>query len=730
MSDSRRRRAGQVLVIFAASSAVFIGMCAIVVDVAWYWASNLRIQRAADAAALAGVVHLPGNPGTAVSVALTEATKNGYTDGVAGYTVVPVQDPADPRRMLVTISGPVGTQFAKLFGLGTLPASRISKAEYILPVPMGSPEAYYGTFGLLRTPGGGATTVTDTGFAAAGTSVAPTGFWTVYTPTPPPPAPTDEWRFSDDRYLVRFSNTNPYQGFGDFNIPAIPSGATIRGVEVAVEARASDATGCELGVEISRNGGSSWTSTGIDENLPGSDTVITVPSTGASTQLWGLSSWTPSHFTNANFQVRIEYRDYDSGSTCTNGSTTYVDWVRVKVHYSTFAPDTDITDPYGGAVNTRGFWGTMHNSGAQDIDGDAFLPRFETRTSVVNDEYQPASYYDYAVEVPAGASGGEVWVYDPVFCATESSGRYGTGDRYFGGSSAPASAIYSLYDTMGTPYDILDDTLISTSGNLFRGIAASDTTLNGPSGFTSCAQGATANKADGRYWHNRWWPIVGHVDAPVATGVSGGLSTPKVYRLRTASTDASYNDSNGHNSFAIWAKANGGSGSVKVYGIGAMQAYTPLNGGGASVFYLAQIDAVHAGKTVSISLWDPGDTGNLTADLRIKIPTTSGYVNATMSYSSEWGTTNSGRANCNGLSGSNVTSIRTNNAGTKIFNGCWLRIDVRIPTSYTAPQPAGEPEPGWWKIEYDMAGSSSDNSFDLTTWTVQIRGNPVHLIVP
>ncbi len=42
-----------------------------------------------------------------------------------------------------------------------------------------------------------------------------------------------------------------------------------------------------------------------------------------------------------------------------------------------------------------------------------------------------------------------------------------------------------------------------------------------------------------------------------------------------------------------------------------MQAFTPLSANGSTVqseFYLAQIDAVHAGKTLQISLWDPGDT--------------------------------------------------------------------------------------------------------------------------
>jgi hypothetical protein len=29
-----------------------------------------------------------------------------------------------------------------------------------------------------------------------------------------------------------------------------------------------------------------------------------------------------------------------------------------------------------------------------------------------------------------------------------------------------------------------------------------------------------------------------------------------------------------------------------------------------------------------------------------------------------------------------------------------------------------------------MTGPSGDNSFDLTTWEVAIKGNPVHLVVP
>src|SRR6478672_5247731 len=142
------RERGQIVVIFALSIIVFVGLAAVVIDVSWYWANTLRMQRAADAAALAGVVYLPGNPTLAYSTARAEAVKNGYTDGVGGVAVTPVQDPQDSRRLRVSVSGPVNTYFARVLGLTSLNARRDSKADFVLPVPMGSPQNYYGVSAL------------------------------------------------------------------------------------------------------------------------------------------------------------------------------------------------------------------------------------------------------------------------------------------------------------------------------------------------------------------------------------------------------------------------------------------------------------------------------------------------------------------------------------------------------------------------------------------------------
>ena len=147
-----QREHGQILVIFAGAMIALMALCAVVVDVAWYWTSNLHMQRAADAAALAGVVWLPGNQASASTAARAEAAKNGYTNGVDGVVVTPSYDPKNPRRIQVKITGPVGTLFARAVGLNSWPAARTAKADYVAARPDGQ-SAELLRRRLLRRPG-------------------------------------------------------------------------------------------------------------------------------------------------------------------------------------------------------------------------------------------------------------------------------------------------------------------------------------------------------------------------------------------------------------------------------------------------------------------------------------------------------------------------------------------------------------------------------------------------
>ncbi|HYK99024.1 MAG TPA: pilus assembly protein TadG-related protein, partial [Candidatus Acidoferrales bacterium] len=159
-------------IVVALLLTVLLGFLGLVADVGWLQLSLSRTQKAADAAALAGAPYLPGNVAGAVTAARDEASKNGYTDGANGVTVAASQDAANPNLLDVTIGAPVRTFFARLFGVTQFASSRNAKAEFILPVPMGSPQAYYGIYRLC-TNGGSCSSVTD----PSGSAIASQGFW-------------------------------------------------------------------------------------------------------------------------------------------------------------------------------------------------------------------------------------------------------------------------------------------------------------------------------------------------------------------------------------------------------------------------------------------------------------------------------------------------------------------------------------------------------------------------
>ncbi|MEZ5165759.1 MAG: pilus assembly protein TadG-related protein [Acidimicrobiales bacterium] len=114
-----------------------LGFAGFAVDVgAWYEQAS-SLQRAADAAALAGVVWQP-NFTTAEAAARAEATRNGFTNGVDGITVT-VVDTGDNQLTVEIVDTDADLYFASLF-VDQVTIGRQSVAEYVEAVPMGSPE--------------------------------------------------------------------------------------------------------------------------------------------------------------------------------------------------------------------------------------------------------------------------------------------------------------------------------------------------------------------------------------------------------------------------------------------------------------------------------------------------------------------------------------------------------------------------------------------------------------
>jgi hypothetical protein len=358
-----------------------------------------------------------------------------------------------------------------------------------------------------------------------------------------------------------------------------------------------------------------------------------------------------------------------------------------------------------GSLAPLGFFGGVEARGTERQNGDAYSTYYDGRPTL-NPGFD-ANGYQYIVEFAPGTVGGSVWLYDPMFCATgagtASGRRLGAGDNWFSNGGTGITSVYNLLDMNGTPYTLADDTLIATSGALFANSNAVDKgpLYRGDQNYGGYNGSGSADCQSSPY-HNNWWRL--------ATGLGEGQ-----YRLQVTTNSGSLSE-DAINAFGIQATASLGP-SARVYGQSRMEAFIVINN--TSVFYLAQIEAAHAGKTLEIRLFDPGDISDTV--FKIRLPTTTGFVYPSFTFSA------TGSSCGAATSGGPTTSLRTSDAsGCRYYNNQWVTISVPIPATYTAPTPPGEPGPGWWKIEYGTLGTGQD----ITTWEVNIRGNPVHLITP
>ena len=94
-------------------------------------------------------------------------------------------------------------------------------------------------------------------------------------------------------------------------------------------------TTCQLGVDLSYDGGSHWVSPQKTQTL--TSTLTQLPSFGGSTDNW-YRTWAPGDFSNSNFRVRVQ--DIDPGIGCNSNAVTNLDWLQARVYYSTTTIDT------------------------------------------------------------------------------------------------------------------------------------------------------------------------------------------------------------------------------------------------------------------------------------------------------------------------------------------------------------------------------------------------------
>lgn len=134
---------GAALPMVAGILVTLLGLAAFAVDLGWIYLNTSRLQRAADSAALAGVVHLPAFPALVTQDATAAATANGFPPDTGQNGPLTWQALGD-NRLEVTLSTNVEPFFLRALGFDSFAVTRRATAEYVKPVPIGSPFDSFG----------------------------------------------------------------------------------------------------------------------------------------------------------------------------------------------------------------------------------------------------------------------------------------------------------------------------------------------------------------------------------------------------------------------------------------------------------------------------------------------------------------------------------------------------------------------------------------------------------
>jgi hypothetical protein len=357
------------------------------------------------------------------------------------------------------------------------------------------------------------------------------------------------------------------------------------------------------------------------------------------------------------------------------------------------------------------FWAAVSGYCSGHESGDKKLSRYESyntsSTSTCNngsasndDDYDPDGYL-FAIDLPQNATSLKLEVYDGEFTRDNCS----VSDSALVGDQSPCNSTtnnqtitttYKIYDRNPTPLDLSNLTLLKT------------VTLN----------------TDQAGYKNAWVNL-------------NTWNNPKAgqYYVRVA-TNAETTQSKGSNGFGLRAytgssfslcttisgQANYSASCPQVHAVSDLSIFANISST-SPTFYLAQIDPIHAGKTMRINMFDSGEGAS---SLQILDPNGNP---AAFNWSTPCNPPTPPSGSCSGSATGSNPSLDVSGTGTQPFTGLnsnskyndrYITIDIPLPSNYTSVYGTKT----WWKVKYNVSSDSTDR----TTWSVNIVGDPVHLL--
>ena len=316
----------------------------------------------------------------------------------------------------------------------------------------------------------------------------------------------------------------------------------------------------------------------------------------------------------------------------------------------------------------------LDNSGAGNCDGTTANPNYEGDWA-----------YQYFLTVPESPSPGQVdlFIRDPNYHNSTPDGN----------GSSDITTSFRIREPDNTPFD-------DTDNPVYNGCLAGSRA--GSNGYYTYADGldeTSHNLSDTDLTAEDW-----DLFCAIPSGVSGQF-------IIEVGTQAFEDDSGyvngysllayGHNIGSYTCDTRSDAACPSIVAIQWMSIFANTTSG-VSEFYLAEIGNQHEGKTLDIVLFDPGE-GSQT--IRI--------INPSGSYETfDWSDTGGGSAS--GAISLDVTG--------SVFNNDFVTLQIELPNDFDIAYGTTD---DWWKIEYTAGGGSVT---DRTTWSVEIRGDPVRLV--
>jgi hypothetical protein len=188
----------------------------------------------------------------------------------------------------------------------------------------------------------------DTGFLSPSANAADTGGDNDGFGTNPTRAYSDNSSFAVDTNSGNNTGTDcagtdkDKHRFYNYNF-SLPTGTTINGIEVRLDAKVDNVTGGpKMCVQLSWDGGATWTTSKSTGTLTTNEATYTL---GGNSDVWGRT-WDGTNFTNSNFRVRV----IDVASN--NSRDFSLDWVAVKVYFSGGTLSTNDQAPFDYGATT------------------------------------------------------------------------------------------------------------------------------------------------------------------------------------------------------------------------------------------------------------------------------------------------------------------------------------------------------------------------------------------